>query len=64
MPTYRAYRIDRARHIRAAAWIDAANDKAARSQAAEMCDDGAPSVELWQGARFVDDIDCDKDPKS
>jgi hypothetical protein len=63
MPTYRAYRVDHRRHIQAAAWIDAPDDAAAKSDAKdELCDDGAPAVELWQGTRLVDEIDCDEEP--
>lgn len=63
MPTYRAYRVDRRKHIQAAAWIEAPDDGAAKAEAREMCEDGAPTIELWQGARLVDDIDCDpEDP--
>jgi hypothetical protein len=61
MPTYRAYRVDRSRHIRAAQWIDADTDQAAREQAEELCAEGAPAVELWQATRLVDEIDCEKD---
>jgi len=64
MPTYRAYRVDRSRHIRAAEWIQAEDDRSARAEAEELCEDGAPAVELWQGARFVEDIDCDDGPES
>ena len=65
MPTYRAYRVDHRRHIRAAAWIDAPDDAAAKTDAkTELCEDGAPAVELWQGARLVDEIECDEDEPS
>jgi len=60
MPTYRAYRVDRSRHIRGAAWIQADDDQSARAEAEELCQEGAPTIELWQGARLVDDIDCDE----
>lgn len=62
MTTYRAYRVDRRRHIQAAAWIEAPNDDAARVEAKdELCSDGAPAVELWQATRLVDEIDCKDD---
>ena len=60
MTTYRAYRVDHRRHIQAAAWIEAPNDSVAKSEAKdELCDDGAPVVELWQATRLVDEIKCD-----
>ncbi|HEX3700175.1 MAG TPA: hypothetical protein VHV27_05815 [Phenylobacterium sp.] len=60
MPTYRAYKVDRRRHITAAQWIDAPDDLAAKVEAKqELCEDGTPIVELWQAARLVDEIDCD-----
>jgi hypothetical protein len=58
MATYRAYRVDRRRHIQSAAWLDAPSDAAAKAQAAELCDEGAPTIELWQATRLVDEIDC------
>jgi len=58
MVTYRAYRIDSRRHIRSAEWLDAPNDAAAKDQAEELCEEGAPTIELWQAARLVDEIDC------
>lgn len=47
MPTYRAYRVDRAHHILTAEWIDAPNDTEAVDQAEELCDQGAPLIEVW-----------------
>lgn len=62
MPTYRAYRVDRRRHIQAAAWVEAQDDAAAKAQAkAELCEEGAPKVEVWQASRLVDEVDCDED---
>ena len=61
MPTYRAYRVDRRRHIQAAAWIDAPDDGTAKIEAKdELCEDGAPVVEIWHGTRLVDEVDCDE----
>ena len=39
-------------------WLDAPNDAEASDQAEELCEEGAPTVELWQAARLVDEIDC------
>ena len=62
MPTYRAYRVDHRRHIQAAAWIEAPDDDAAKAEAKdELCDGDAPAVEVWHGARKVDEVDCDDD---
>ena len=61
MATYRAYRIDSRRHIQSAEWIDAPSDSAAADKAEELCEDGAPTIELWQATRKVEEIDCDDD---
>ncbi len=59
MTTYRAYRIDRQRRIRSGEWLDAPNDQAAAEQAEELCDEEAPTIELWQSKRLVEEIDCE-----
>jgi hypothetical protein len=60
MPTYRAYRVDHRRHIQAAAWIEAPDDHAAKVEAKdELCEDGAPVVEVWRGTQLVDEVDCE-----
>jgi hypothetical protein len=61
MATYRAYRIDSRRHIQSAEWIDAPSDAAAADKAEELCEEGAPTIELWQATRKVEEIDCDDD---
>jgi hypothetical protein len=61
MTTYRAYRVDRRNRIVKGQWLDAADDAEAKDQAQELCDQGAPTVELWQAARLVDEIDCEDD---
>jgi hypothetical protein len=61
MATYRAYRIDSRRHIQSAEWIDAPSDAAAAGKAEELCEEGAPTIELWQSTRKVEEIDCDDD---
>ena len=58
MATYRAYHVDRGRHIKSAEWLDAPTDEAAKAKAAALCEEGAPTIELWQAARKVDEIDC------
>ena len=61
MTTYRAYRVDSRRHIKNAEWIEAPNDAAAKAEAEELCEEGAPVIELWQAARLVDEIECGED---
>jgi hypothetical protein len=61
MTTYRAYRVDRHRHIQSAVWLDAPSDSAARAQAIELCGKGEPTIELWQASRLVDEIHCAED---
>lgn len=61
MATYRAYRIDSRRHIQSAEWIDAPSDAAAAAKAEELCEEGAPTIELWQATRKVEEIGCDDD---
>jgi hypothetical protein len=61
MPTYRAYHVDRRRHIQSAQWIEAPTDEAAAAQAEELCEEGAPTIELWQATRKVEEIDCEEE---
>jgi hypothetical protein len=61
MTTYRAYRVDRSRHIQSAEWIDAPNDEAAVDKAEDLCEEGAPLIEVWQAARKVEEIDCEEE---
>ena len=59
MPTYRAYRLNPRRRIVSGDWLEAYNDRAAAEQAAELCDDATPAVELWQASRKVEEIECE-----
>jgi hypothetical protein len=61
MTTYRAYRLDRRRHIVKGEWLNASSDAEAKDQAEALCEEGAPTVELWQAARLVEEIDCEDD---
>jgi len=61
MTTYRAYRVDRTHHIQSAEWIEAPSDEHAVDKAEELCEEGAPLIEVWQAARRVDEIDCEDD---
>lgn len=56
MNNYRLYRIDGAGRIDAAEWLEAADDRSARDQAASLCVDGG-SVELWARDRLVARLD-------
>jgi hypothetical protein len=66
MPTYRAYRLDRRRHIQNGQWLEAPDDAAAVDKAEELCEEGAPLIEVWQSKRLVEEIDCEDEdrPKS
>jgi hypothetical protein len=61
MTTYRAYRLDERRHILNGQWLEAPSDEAAVDRAEELCEEGAPTIELWQATRLVDEIDCEAD---
>lgn len=61
MPTYRAYHLDSHRRILDGLWLEASNDAAAVDQAEELCEEGAPTIELWQSTRLVDEIECEDD---
>ena len=61
MTAYRAYRLDERRRIKSGDWIDAMNDADAKAQAAELCEDGVTSIELWQAQRKIDEIECPPD---
>ena len=41
-------------------WLEASNDAEAKDRAEEFCEDGVPTIELWQAARLVDEIDCEE----
>ena len=58
MTTYRAYQLDRRHRIKAGRWIIAEDDAEARSQAAELCEDGVEAIELWQAETKLDELDC------
>jgi hypothetical protein len=59
MSTYRAYRLDALRRIKTGRWIEAASDLEARRKASDLCEEDTSGVEIWQGSRHVDEIDCD-----
>ena len=59
MTTYRAYRLDDRRRIVDGQWLEASNDAAAVDQAEELCEEGVPTIELWQSTRLVEEIECE-----
>ncbi|MBS0360267.1 MAG: hypothetical protein JSR98_02710 [Proteobacteria bacterium] len=61
MPTYRAYTLNAAGKITWGDWIEADDLAAAERRAHELCDEGHPTVELWQGARKVGEVVCRED---
>lgn len=61
MTIYRAFRVDRRREIKSGVWVRAQSDAEARTQAADLCEEGAPIVEVWRGDRLVDEVECDPD---
>lgn len=62
MPTFRAYTLNSAGKITWGDWIDAETLEEARRKAHELCDSGHPTVELWQGARKVEEVTCAEEP--
>jgi hypothetical protein len=61
MATYRAYHLDQRRRIVDGQWLEAPNDAAAVDQAEDLCEEGSPTIELWQSTRLVEEIDCAED---
>jgi hypothetical protein len=58
MTTYRAYQLDRRNRIKSGTWIYASSAAEAHDMAAELCEEGVDSIELWQAQTKVDEIDC------
>lgn len=59
MATYRAYVLNPAGKIAWGEWIEAADQAEAEAKAHEMCDQGSPTVELWQGRELLAELPCD-----
>jgi len=59
MKTYRAYLLSPGGKITWGEWIEAADLTEAEEKARALCDAGAPTVELWDGAVPVSDVPCD-----
>lgn len=58
---YRAYKLNPAGRIVSGEWIEAATEREALLRAEALCDEGAPQVELWQGARRLAVLPCSGD---
>jgi hypothetical protein len=58
MKPYRVYWLNRRRKILKGEWIDAHDDEDARRQAAGLCDEETASVEVWERARQVGEVEC------
>ena len=56
--TYRVYSVARTGKITAGEWLEALGDDDARRKARELCNAATPTVEVWQGGRFVAKLDC------
>ena len=62
MQTYRAYLLDPAGRIVWGEWIEARDQAEAEALAHELCEDGRPTVELWQGSAKLAELRCADDP--
>lgn len=61
MTTFRAYRLNAAGRITWGEWIEAADLAEAETKARELCTEGTPVVELWEGDRPVSEVPCNTD---
>ena len=61
MPTFRAYLLDDKGKITWGDWIEAANENEALAKARELCREGSPRVEVWQGAKKIGEDRCRRD---
>ena len=57
MQSYRVYWLDREGRIRRGDWLEAEDDDA-HNKASYLCDDRTDSIQVWQAARRVDEIEC------
>ncbi len=61
MPTYRAYLLNAEGKITWGDWLDAADEAEAEAKARELCAQGTPMIELWEGPRLVAELACGED---
>ncbi len=59
MKSYRVYWMDTRHRIQRGAWIEAESDADAKEKASHLCDDYSASMEVWQGERRVDEVECE-----
>ncbi len=58
MKSYRVYWLNAHHRIIRGDWLDALDDEDARSQAHGLCDEETSSVEVWEAARPVGEVEC------
>ena len=58
---YRVYKLNPAGRIVSGDWIEADSETQALAQAAALCCEGVPQVELWQGAKRLAVLPCSDD---
>lgn len=59
MRVFRAYLLNAAGKIVWGEWIEAADLAEAQVKAHELCREGTPTVELWEGSRPMAEVPCD-----
>jgi len=62
MQTFRAYLLNDKGKIIWGEWIEAVSEDDAIAKAHALCKEGAPTVELWQGAHQLAEIPCKSRP--
>lgn len=58
MQTYRAYLLNAEGKIIWADWLEAPSEEVALEKAHALCNEGTPTVELWQGERRLAELPC------
>jgi hypothetical protein len=59
MPSYRVYWLNARRRILRGNWIQARDDDDARRKASTLCEPDTASIEVWEAARPVGEVECD-----
>lgn len=59
MRTFRAYLLNPTGKIVWGEWVQASSQAEAETKARELCKQGVPTVELWEGGAMLADIPCD-----
>lgn len=62
LQTYRAYLLDEQGKIRWGDWIEAVDDSDALAKAKQLCREGTPTVEVWQGTKKLGKEGCRTQP--